>query len=369
MNKIHMVDLLGQYNGLKEEIDSALQEVIQSSAFINGPHVKKFKEELANYHRCKHVVTCANGTDALQIALMAIDAKPGDEVIVPDFTFIATAEVIALLGLKPVFVDVDPDTFLIDLTLLEKAITSRTKAVIPVHLYGQCANMEAIMKLAEAKGIYVIEDNAQAIGSDILYQGDWKKSGTIGHIGCTSFFPSKNLGCYGDGGAITTNDDTLAENIACIANHGAKVKYYHDIVGVNSRLDSMQAAVLSVKLKQLDNFGKARNEAAEKYDKLLEKVDQVITPKRVKHSSHVFHQYTLKAENRDELKSHLAAKGIPSMIYYPVGMHNQKAYRTEGNFNVSNMLCKTVLSLPMHTELTGEQQAFIVDNIIDFYKK
>ena len=368
MDKIQMVDLLGQYQGLKDNIDRAIQEVIQSSAFINGPQVKQLRTELAAYHNCKHAITCANGTDALQIALMAIKAQPGDEVIVPDFTFIATAEVIALLGLKPVFVDVDPNTFLIDVDKLKNAITSKTCAIIPVHLYGQCANMEDIMNIAREKNIYVIEDNAQAIGSDILINGKWKKSGTAGHIGCTSFFPSKNLGCYGDGGAVFTDNDKLAEDIACIANHGAKIKYYHDIVGINSRLDTLQAAILLIKLKQLDKFSEARQEAASFYDKGLSGVSQVLTPKRVDYSTHVFHQYTLKLEKRDELKSHLASKGIPSMIYYPVGMHNQKAYKMEGNFQVSDKLCRTVLSLPMHTELKEEQQLYIIETIKEFYK-
>ena len=368
MKKIHMVDLFGQYQNLKGDIDSAIQEVINSSAFINGPQVKQLRTNLAEYHACKHAITCANGTDALQIALMAIGAKPGDEVIVPDFTFIATAEVIALLGLKPVFVDVDPNTFLIDIEKLQEAISQKTRAIIPVHLYGQCANMEEIMNIATKKGIYVIEDNAQAIGSDIQINGTWKKSGTVGHIGCTSFFPSKNLGCYGDGGALLTNDDKLGEEIACIANHGAKIKYYHDKVGVNSRLDTMQAAILLIKLKQLDSFSESRRNAAKQYDELLNNIEQIQTPTRVDYSSHVFHQYTLKVEKRDELKTHLAALGIPSMIYYPVGMHNQKAYKMKGDFRVSDELCQTVLSLPMHTELNIEQQQFIASSLKEFYK-
>jgi UDP-2-acetamido-2-deoxy-ribo-hexuluronate aminotransferase len=368
MDKIQMVDLHNQYKHIKPAVDDAIQDVINSSAFINGPQVKSFKSDLEKYLGCKHVIPCANGTDALQIALMALKVQPGDEVILPDFTFIATAEVIALLGLKPVFVDVDPDSFLVDIEQIESALSSKTKAIIPVHLYGQCANMDEIMKLAVPRGIAVIEDNAQAIGSDILSNGTWKKSGTIGHIGCTSFFPSKNLGCYGDGGALFTNDDKLAEEMACIANHGAKVKYYHEQVGMNSRLDTIQAAILQVKLKHLDTYCEARREAAKRYDTLLQDVNQVKIPCRVSHSTHVFHQYTLKVENRDDLKTYLASKAIPSMIYYPVGMHNQKAYKTSGKFKVSDELCRTVLSLPMHTELRIEQQEYIIDTIKEFYR-
>jgi dTDP-4-amino-4,6-dideoxygalactose transaminase len=368
MQKIHMVDLFGQYENLKNEIDKGIQDVINSSSFINGPHVKTLKEELANYLNCKHIITCANGTDALQIALMALNLQAGDEIIVPDFTFIATAEVIALLKLKPIFIDVDPNSFLLDIDKLKAAITSKTKAILPVHLYGQCANMEEIMKIAQIKGIFVVEDNAQAFGSDLWFNGEWKKSGTVGHIGCTSFFPSKNLGCFGDGGAIFTNDDTLGETLACIANHGAKVKYYHDIIGVNSRLDTLQAAILLVKLKKIDAFNKARQEAAEFYDQQLNSISQISIPKRVEHSKHVFHQYTLKVEQRDKLKEFLATKGIPSMVYYPVGMHQQKAYKMKGDFAVSEKLCETVISLPMHTELKKEQQLFIADAIKEFYQ-
>lgn len=367
MEKIQMVDLKGQYQHIKAEIDAGIQTVIDSSAFINGPQVKQFRSDLANYHACKHCITCANGTDALQIALMAIGAKPGDEVIVPDFTFIATAEVIALLGLVPVFVDVNADSFLVDLEKVEKAITPKTKAIIPVNLYGQCADVEAIMRLVEDKDIYVIEDNAQAIGADIIVDGVKKKSGTVGHIGCTSFFPSKNLGCYGDGGAIVTNDDKLAEEMACVANHGTKVKYFHEKVGVNSRLDTLQAAILLVKLKELDNYSAARQKAAAFYDKALAGIEQVQVPVRVANSTHVFHQYTLKVEKRDELKDFLASKGIPAMIYYPVGMHNQEAYKMEGDFAVSDALCSCVLSLPMHTEFKADQQQYIVDAIKEFY--
>jgi UDP-2-acetamido-2-deoxy-ribo-hexuluronate aminotransferase len=368
MQAIQMVDLYNQYLRLKSDIDKSISEVLSGTAFINGPHVKQFKSELESYLKCKHVIPVANGTDALQIALMALDLKSGDEVIVPDFTFIATAEVIALLNLKPVLVDVDPDTFNIVPEKIRKAITKRTKVIIPVHLYGQTADMNEIMSIAEQNSIYVVEDNAQAIGASADYRGAMLKAGTIGHIGCTSFFPSKNLGCYGDGGAIFTNDDKLAENMACIANHGAKVKYYHDIVGVNSRLDTLQAAILSVKLKNLDQFISERKKAAEYYDQMLESIEQIQIPKRASYSEHVFHQYTLKAERRDELKDFLASKKIPTMIYYPVGMHNQKAYKSSGDFKVSDALCKAVISLPMHTELSEEQQNYIVESIKEFYK-
>ncbi len=363
-----MVDLHGQYLRLKKEIDQAIDEVIQSAAFINGPQVKEFAAKLENYLQCKKVIPCANGTDALQIALMALKLQPGDEVIVPDFTFIATAEVIALLGLKPVYVDVDEASFLIDTEKLKKAISSRTRVIIPVHLYGQCANMEVIMDIAQKHNLYVIEDNAQAIGADILFNGKWQKAGTAGHIGCTSFFPSKNLGCYGDGGALYTNDPVLAEEIACIANHGAKVKYYHEMVGINSRLDTLQAAILNVKLDHLDSFGKARGIAAKLYDKLLAGIPQIKTPQRVKHSTHVFHQYTLIVEKRDELQAFLSSKGIPTMIYYPVGMHHQKAYQTDDELPVSDKLCQSVLSLPMHTELSADQQQYIAVVIKSFYQ-
>lgn len=363
-----MVDLQGQYLRLKKEIDQAIGEVIQSAAFINGPQVKDFAAKLANYLQCKKVIPCANGTDALQIALMALKLEPGDEVIVPDFTFIATAEVIALLGLKPIFVDVDEETFLIDTEKLSQVISPKTKVIIPVHLYGQCANMEEIMNLAEKHKLYVIEDNAQAIGADVLYKGKWQKAGTIGHIGCTSFFPSKNLGCYGDGGALYTNDPVLAEEIACIANHGAKVKYYHEMVGINSRLDTLQAAILNVKLDNLDSFGQARRDAADLYDELLTGIMQIKTPKRVKHSTHVFHQYTLIVERRTELQAFLTSKGIPTMIYYPVGMHHQKAYKTDDILPVSDKLCQSVLSLPMHTELSADQQHYIAGAIKSFYE-
>lgn len=365
---IKMVDLNGQYLKIKNEIDAGIQEVIDSSAFINGPKVSQFISELSAYLKCKYVIPCANGTDALQIALMALGLKPGDEIIIPDFTFIATAEVAALLRLRPIFVDVNPDTFLMDISQFKKAITQKTKAVIPVHLYGQCANMEEIMEVATEHGIFVIEDTAQAIGADVLINNKWQKAGTIGDIGCTSFFPSKNLGCYGDGGAIFTNDEELGKDLAAITNHGAKKKYYNDMVGVNSRLDSIQAAILSVKLKELDNYSIHRNKAADLYDKLLHEVDEVKIPQRIENSTHVFHQYTLVVKRRDELKEFLAGRNIPAMIYYPVGMHNQKPYKCSGDFNNSDMLCKCVLSLPMHTELTEKEQVYIADTIKEFYR-
>lgn len=365
---IKMVDLNGQYLKIKNEIDTAIQEVIDSSAFINGSKVSQFKSELSAYLNCKYVIPCANGTDALQIALMALELQPGDEIIIPDFTFIATAEVAALLGLKPIFVDVDPDTFLLDIEHFKKAITPKTKAVIPVHLYGQCVNMEELIPIARAHGIFVVEDTAQAIGADVQVNDKWQKAGTIGNIGCTSFFPSKNLGCYGDGGAIFTNDEKLGSDIAAITNHGAKKKYYNDMVGVNSRLDSIQAAILSVKLKQLDNYNQLRNQAADIYDKLLQEIDEVKVPLRMENSTHVFHQYTLIVKRREELKEFLNRKNIPAMIYYPVGMHNQKPYKCHGDFNNSDMLCKSVLSLPMHTELTEKEQIYIADSIKEFYR-
>lgn len=362
-----MVDLQGQYLKSKTEIDKAIQHVIDSSAFINGNQVKEFRADLKNYLGCKHVITCANGTDALQIALMSLDLSQGDEVIVPDFTFIATAEVIALLNLKPVFVDVDPDTFLMDLNLVKKSITPRTKAIIPVHLFGQCVNMEELMQIANQHGVTVIEDNAQAIGADILVNKEKRKAGTVGHIGCTSFFPSKNLGCFGDGGAIFTNDDKLADEMSSIANHGSRIKYYNDIVGVNSRLDTIQAAILQVKLKKLDEYITQRQEAAKIYDELLSGVEGLQIPKRVDYSSHVFHQYTIQTDKRDDLNLHLQENKIPAMIYYPLGMHNQKAYKTNDILNVSDRLCEKVLSLPMHTELTIEQLEFIGKTIQSFY--
>ncbi len=371
MDNIKMVDLYRQYANIKEEVDSAIDGVIKSTAFINGPHVKSFARNLSSYLDVEHCMPCANGTDALQIALMALELQPGDEVIVPNFTFIATAEVIALLRLKPVMIDVDPSNFNIDTDRLDGLITDKTKAIIPVHLYGQCANMREIKKVATHHDIYVIEDAAQALGA---YYDDGQlsgKAGTLGHIGCTSFFPSKNLGCFGDGGAIFTNDTHLAEKIACITNHGAKVKYYHDEVGVNSRLDTLQAAILDVKLKYLDGYCTARQKAASYYDSRLSQIEQLSVPDREEYTSHVFHQYTLKVGDgkRDELQKFLKEAKIPSMIYYPVPMHRQKAFKAEGEFPVSEELCKSVLSLPIHTELTVEELDYICTQIELFYKK
>lgn len=371
-----MVDLKNQYLKIKSEIDAAIQDVIDSTAFINGPAVKTFQKNLEEYLNVKHVIPCANGTDALQIAMMALGLKPGDEVITADFTYVATAEVIGLLGLTPVLVDVNPDTFDIDVKSIEKNITSKTKAIVPVHLFGQCADMEAIMKLAEKYNLYVIEDNAQAIGADYTFSnGEQKKSGTIGHIGCTSFFPSKNLGCFGDGGAIMTNDDELAAKCRMIASHGQSKQYIHDVLGVNSRLDSIQAAILNVKLKYLDDYIKARKTAAEMYDKALEQISEIVIPKRQKNSSHVFHQYTLQIKNgkRDTLREYLQNQGIPSMIYYPIPLHLQKAYQSErykaGDFPVTEQLCRSVLSLPMHTELNEEVIHTITTAILNFFNK
>jgi len=374
MNKINMVDLKSQYLKIKNEIDSSIHEVIDSTAFINGAKVKEFAANLENYLHVKHVIPCGNGTDALQIAMMALDLKPGDEVITPNFTFIATVEVIKVLGLVPVLVDVDSETFNINPDVIEKAITPKTKAIVPVHLFGQCADMEKIMEIANKNNLFVIEDTAQAIGADYKKGKLNKKAGCIGNIGCTSFFPSKNLGCYGDGGAIYTNDDTLAEKLRRIVNHGSKIKYYHDSIGVNSRLDTIQAAILDVKLKYLDNYNNARRLAADYYDNNLREIDEVTIPKRNTDSTHTFHQYTLQInneENRDALKKYLNDKGIPAMIYYPVPMHLQKAYKDsrykDGDFPVTEKLCKTVLSLPMHTELDNNQQNVIIDAIKEFF--
>lgn len=372
MKNIQMVDLKGQYEKIKTEIDKSIQDVINATAFINGPQVKKFSENLGSYLNVKHVIPCANGTDALQIALMALDLKPGDEIITTPFTFIATVEVVELLGLKLVFADVDPNTFNIDPKEIEKKITSNTKAIVPVHLYGQCADMNVIMAIANKYNLFVIEDTAQAIGSDYkLSSGNVKKAGTIGHVGCTSFFPSKNLGCYGDGGALYTNDDSLAEKIRMIVNHGSKIKYYHETIGVNSRLDSMQAAILDVKLKYLDDYIGARQKAAAFYDKAFDKVENIQIPARHSESTHVFHQYTVKLKNvdRNTIQDKLKDKGIPAMIYYPVPLHLQKAYEhlgyKKGDFPVSESLSEIVLSLPMHTEINEEQLSYIADSLIE----
>lgn len=368
-----MVDLKSQYEKIKEEVDKGIQEVIDSCMFINGPAVKDFQADLENYLGVKHVIPCANGTDALQVSMMALGLKPGDEVIAPSFTFIATAEVIALLGLTPVLVDVEPDTFNIDPKAVEKAITPKTKAIVPVHLFGQVANMEALIEIATKHDLFIIEDTCQAIGADYTFKdGTKKKAGAIGEIGCTSFFPSKNLGCYGDGGAIFTNDDKLADEMRSVVNHGMKVRYYHDIIGVNSRLDSIQAAVLKVKLQYLDDYAKERNRAAEFYNNAFKDYPQLKTPVTWEQSNHVFHQYTLVTEgiDRDALQKHLMDKEVPAMIYYPVPLHMQKAYLDprykEGDFPVTEMLSEKVISLPMSTELDDEQLEYITNSVIEF---
>jgi UDP-2-acetamido-2-deoxy-ribo-hexuluronate aminotransferase len=376
MRKIQMVDLQSQYNKIKTEIDSAIQRIIDAASFVKGPEVKEFEKELARYLDVKHVIACANGTDALQVALMALNLKPGDEVITPDFTFIATVEVITLLGLKPVIVDVNPGDFTINLQAVEKALTNRTRVIIPVHLFGQCANMEQLQFLAGKHNLHIVEDNAQAIGSDYRYaNGKVKKAGTMGRMGCTSFFPSKNLGCFGDGGALFTDDDALADHISMIINHGMKVRYYHDIVGVNSRLDTLQAAILRVKLGRLDAYMAERQKAADYYDNAFKNFNEIIIPERNGFSSHVFHQYTIRLRNksRDKLKEYLGSKDIPAMIYYPVPLHRQKAFQYLGlqdmDYPVTEALCRTVLSLPMHTELDSEQLEHITSSVIEFVNK
>lgn len=374
MKKIQMVDLKGQYAQIKEQVKASFDEVIESTAFINGPEVQHFQKELESYLGVKHVIPCANGTDALQIAMMGLGLKPGDEVITADFTFAATVEVIALLQLTPVLVDVEADTFNIDAEAVRKAITPKTKAIVPVHLFGQTANMDAIMEIAAENNLFVIEDNAQAIGGDFhSREGKTIKTGAIGHIGATSFFPSKNLGCYGDGGAIFTNNDELAHTIRGIVNHGMYERYHHDVVGVNSRLDSLQAAVLRAKLPNLDIYNEARKAAAGKYDAAFEGQKDIITPVRKGEcDTHVYHQYTLKITNgkRDALAKHLQEKEIPFGIYYPIPLHSQKAYAdsryNEADFPVTNQLVKEVLSLPMHTELDDEQIEYISKTIIHF---
>lgn len=374
MRKIQMVDLQNQYFKIKHEVDNAVLNVLESAAFINGPEVHSFQAELEEYMGVKNVIPCANGTDALQIALMALDLQEGDEVITADFTFAATVEVIHLLKLKAVLVDVDYDTFTLDIEKLKKAITPNTKAIIPVHLFGQCANMEEIMKIAKEHNLFVVEDNAQAIGSDFIFSnGTQKKAGTIGTIGTTSFFPSKNLGCYGDGGAIFTNDDDLAYKIRGIVNHGMYKRYYHDEVGVNSRLDSVQAVVLRKKLPHLDSYNEARRKVANFYDEAFANHPHITTPKRAENSTHVFHQYTLKILNgkRNELQEFLASKDIPSMIYYPVALRKQKAYFQESNpndFLNTDQLLEQVISLPMHTELDEEQLKYITTSVLEFFK-
>ncbi len=372
---IQMVDLKRQYLKIKPEVDTAISRVIDSAAFINGEDVKLFAQEFAAYLGVKHVIPCANGTDALQIALMALDLQPGDEVITPSFTFIATVEVVALLRLKPIFVDVDTDTFTMNTDALKAAITPNTKAIIPVHLYGQTANMEEILAIAKEHNIPVIEDTAQAIGGYYAFKnGNIAKTGTMGLIGTTSFFPSKNLGCYGDGGAMVTNDDALAEKLSMIAGHGQKKRYYHELVGCNSRLDSIQAAILRIKLRELDNYCNARIAAADYYDKAFANNPNITTPFRASYSHHVFHQYTLQLHNvnRDEVQAKLAEKGIPSMIYYPVPCHRQQMFAAFGgaDFNLPNTdyLTNIVLSLPIHTELSEEELNLISDTVLQLVK-
>ncbi|WP_353145294.1 DegT/DnrJ/EryC1/StrS family aminotransferase [Chryseobacterium sp.] len=372
MKKIQMVDLQSQYYKIKNDVDNAVLNVMDSAAFINGPEVKSFQNELESYLDVKHVIPCANGTDALQIALMALDLKEGDEVITADFTFAATVEVIHLLKLKSVLVDVDYDTFTISADQIRKAITPKTKAIIPVHIFGQCANMEEILKIAEEHNLYVIEDNAQAIGAEYTFSdGTVKYAGTMSTVGTTSFFPSKNLGCYGDGGAIFTNNDELAHRLRGIVNHGMYERYYHDEVGVNSRLDSIQAAVLRKKLPHLDSYNEARRKAADYYDEAFANHPDILTPVRSENSTHVFHQYTLRILNgkRNELQKFLSEKEIPAMIYYPVALRKQKAYFQESNdadFVNTDKLLDQVISLPMHTELDEEQLKYITDAVLEF---
>jgi dTDP-4-amino-4,6-dideoxygalactose transaminase len=376
MKKIQMVDLTSQYDHIKPAVDAAILNVIAKAEFINGPEVSAFQQELEKYLGVKHVIPCANGTDSLQIALMAMGLKPGDEVITPSYTYIATTEVIALLGLTPVFVDVDPTTFCIDPTKIEAAITPKTKAIVPVHLYGQAADMDAIMEIAKRHNLYVLEDNAQAIGCDYKHKdGSVSKTGTIGDVGSTSFFPSKNLGCYGDGGALCTNNSELAAAMKQIANHGQTVKYVHDVVGCNSRLDSIQAAVLRIKLPLLDGYCDARRKAADFYDNYFASIEGITTPYRDPKSNHVFHQYTLQLEgiDRDGLSTYLAEHGIPSMIYYPIPAHRQKmfeAFKCENQeLPVTDWLTKRVLSLPIHTELDEEQLNHICVHVAAFVNK
>jgi UDP-2-acetamido-2-deoxy-ribo-hexuluronate aminotransferase len=376
MREIRMVDLNAQYEKIGTEIDDAIKSVLNSAAFIKGPDVRLFEEELQRYMGVKHVVSCANGTDALQLAMMALRLNPGDEVITTDFTFIATVEVVALLGLKLVIVDPEPGSFNISVEAIKKAITPKTKVIVPVHLFGQCADMESIMDTAANNKIFVIEDAAQATGADYFFSnGTRRKAGTIGHIGTTSFFPSKNLGCYGDGGALYTNDDDLAKKLRSIANHGMKVRYYHDDIGINSRLDSIQAAILRVKLKYLSKFNTLRNHAADQYDKAFAGCPGISIPERKTYSSHIFHQYTLKVKNgrRDDLKKFLESKNIPSMVYYPFPLHMQDAYKylnyAADEFPVTASLCKEVLSLPMHPDLEQEQLDYIIFNVLEFFNK
>jgi dTDP-4-amino-4,6-dideoxygalactose transaminase len=373
--KIEMVDLKGQYRRIQAEVDQSILSVISEANFINGPQVQSFSQNLSDYLGGAQVIPCANGTDALQIAMMALGLEPDDEVIVPAFTYVATAEVIGLLNLTPVLVDVEPDTFNLSIEQVERAITHKTKAIVPVHLFGQCANMDAVMDIAHRHNLFVIEDTAQALGADYLFNdGRKQKAGTIGHIGCTSFFPSKNLGCYGDGGALFTNNKELAESIRMIANHGQVKKYVHKVLGVNSRLDTVQAAILSVKLKHLDEYCQARQDVAAYYDDAFRSISAIQTPVRYPFSTHVFHQYTLLVPPavRDALKDYLQGKGIPSMIYYPIPLHHQEAFRSisrcSEDLSVTERLCASVISLPIHTEMTTEVQDEIIQGVTEFFK-
>lgn len=374
MDKIQMVDLKSQYLRIKTEIDHALLQAVEGVAYINGPEVKQFAESLKSFNEVNSVVTCANGTDALQIAMMALDFKPGDEVIVPAFTYIATVEVIALLGLIPKFIDVIEDTFELDHTKLEEIISDKTVGIIPVHLFGQCSNMEVILNIAKKNNIAVIEDTAQAMGAKFIFKdGSTAFAGTIGNIGTTSFFPSKNLGCFGDGGAILTQDSELGEKAHIIANHGQKKKYYHEKIGVNSRLDTIQAAILEVKIKYLNDYSEARKQVAKRYDEALSAVTGLVIPTKAAYSTHVYNQYTCRIDNgrRDELKAYLQDKGIPTMIYYPVPVHLQEAYRNygyqEGDFPVAERLCEEVISFPIHTEMKEDVQNYIIEHIVRFF--
>lgn len=374
MEKIQMVNLHYQYIRIKEEIDNAILECITSSQFIKGEKFEQFQIELANFLNVNRVIACGNGTDALQIAIMALNLKPGDEVIIPGFTYVATAEVVALLGLTPVIVDVDYETFNITADNIKKAITDKTKLVVPVHLFGQCVDMEPILSLANEYNLYIIEDNAQALGAEYTFKdGSTKKTGCIGDIGCTSFFPSKNLGCFGDGGAVYTNNLVYAEKIKMIANHGQITQYSHDIIGVNSRLDNIQAAILLEKIKYLNNYNQSRLKVADVYDKAFKDIDELIIPLRQENSTHVFHQYTLKVKNnkRDSLKQYLAEKSIPSMIYYPKSLHAQNAFKDlvkiSGHLEIAEQLCKEVISLPIHTEMANDQIEYIINHIVNFF--
>lgn len=375
MKPIQMADLIGQYQKIKDEIQLEIGKVLDTASFINGPIVKEFQAHLEDYLSVKHVIPCANGTDALQVIMMAYEFKPGSEVIVPSFTYVATVEVIALLGLKPVFVEVYPDTFNMNIEDIESKITDKTVAIVPVHLYGQCADMERLMNIAKDRNLKVFEDTAQAIGANYIFtNGNVAKAGTIGDAGSTSFFPSKNLGAYGDGGAIMTNDDELAVKLRMIVNHGQSERYYHDSISVNSRLDSIQAAILNVKLKYLNDYNIARQLIAKKYNDAFSTVAEIEAPLTADFTTHVYHQYTVKlkdAEKRDGLNKFLAEKNIPSMIYYPVPNHLQKAYSyygyKEGDFPITEDLCSRVISFPIHTEMETEQQEFIIENVLAFF--